>query len=83
MGMQHTHMDTYLGFVEGQLVLWEGRILNELIKETQHLPQVFCQALKPYTSGLIGLDSHTEGQNLSPLTIVTVFSQAWAATDSS
>ena len=41
---------THLGFVEGQLVLWEGGLLNELIKEPQHLPQVFCQTLKACTT---------------------------------
>lgn len=41
------HMHTHLGFVEGQLVLWERRVLNELIEETQHFPKVLCQALKP------------------------------------
>ena len=41
---------SHLGFVEGQLVFWEGRRLNELIKETQHFPQVFCQTLKACTT---------------------------------
>ena len=37
---------SHLGFVEGELVFWEGRCLNELIKETQHFPKVFRETLK-------------------------------------